>query len=281
MAEVRARSGGVRIHYDDVGQGEPALLFLPGWATRRSVFDPLRPALGARHRLLVMDLRGHGESGQAGDFDSDALVEDALGVVEASGAGRIVPVALSHAGWLAIALRRRLGERVAGLVLLDWLVLDPPPPFLDVLAGLQTDRWRETRDALFGMWLTGVDSREVIRFVREDMGAFPEEMWRRAAREISRAYASAGSPLQALTTLVPPVPTLHLYSQPEDPAFRLGQESFADSHPWFQAVKLRGHSHFPTLEVPGEVAAGIERFVSSDALEREARAPGESAPTTS
>lgn len=262
MSEIRSRSGGVRIAYDDVGQGEPALLCIPGWATSRAVFRSLVPRLSADHRLLIMDLRGHGGSESSGDFDSEALVEDALSVVEASGARDVIPVTVSHAGWIAIELRRRLGERVPQLILLDWLVLDPPPPFLMALKGLQTEGWRETRDALFNMWLAGVNSEPVIRFIHDDMGSFPAETWRRAGREIGNAYAKFGNPLQALTTLAPPVPTLHLYAQPGEPAYQMGQQSFAASHPWFQVQRLNARSHFPMLEVPDEVAASIDRFVT-------------------
>jgi hypothetical protein len=41
-------------------------------------------------------------------------------VIEASQAQHVVPVALSHAGWVAIELRRRLGALIPKLVLLDW-----------------------------------------------------------------------------------------------------------------------------------------------------------------
>lgn len=261
MPEVS--SHGARIRYKDVGQGEQALLFLPGWCCSRAIFSPLIPRLSARHRVLSVDLRGHGESERGGeDFTSGTLVEDLLAVVKASGVRQVVPVALSHAGWLALELRRWLGERIPALVLLDWIVLDPPPPFLGAVKGLQSEAWQESRDALFGMWLSGVDSPEVHRFIREDMGSFAGEMWRRAAREIAGAYARDGYPLRALSALTPPVPTLHLYAQPEDPAYLMAQQSFAGDHPWFQVVKLNARSHFPTLEVPEEVAEHLERFLA-------------------
>lgn len=262
MPEVR--SHGARIRFDELGQGEPTLLFLPGWCTSRAVFAPLVPRLASRHRVLSVDLRGHGQSEQGGkDFTSGTLLDDVLAVLKASGAQRVIPVALSHAGWFALELRRRLGERIAGLVLLDWIVLEPPPPFLDALKGLQSEAWQQSRDALFGMWLQGVDSPEVIRFVREDMGSFNGDMWKRAAREISSAYAREGYPLRALSALVPPMPTVHLYSQPEDPGYLMAQQSFASEHPWFQVFKLNARSHFPTLEVPEEVVAHIEQFLSA------------------
>lgn len=172
-------------------------------------------------------------------------------------------MALSHGGWWALELRRQLGPRVPRLVLLDWLVLEPPPPFLLAVRALRTPRWKQARDALFAMWLHGVDSPDVIRFIHEDMGSFPGDMWNRAGREIEAVYSRDGSPLQALAGLSPPVPTLHLYAQPEDSAWLAAQRSFASSHPWFQVQKLASRSHFPLLELPEEMAARLGRFVDS------------------
>ncbi len=116
-------------------------------------------------------------------------------------------------------------------------------------------------EQVFALWLHGVDSAGLIRFVREEMGAFGVDMWARAAREISAAYAQAGSPLQALAALDPAPPVLHLYAQPDDPGYLSAQESFAAAHPWFSVRKLHARSHFPMFEVPDEMASAIERFV--------------------
>ncbi|MCP3140429.1 alpha/beta fold hydrolase [Pyxidicoccus xibeiensis] len=263
MPEVRS-SGGARIRYDDVGRGGPALLFIPGWCTTRAGFRDVVARCASRHRVLSVDLRGHGTSeGGDTDFDSGTVLEDLLAVVEASGAEQVVPVALSHAGWWAVELRRQLGAaRVPHLVLMDWLVSEPPAPFQDALRGLQSARWQETRDALLGMWLADVDDENVIRFAREVMGGFGEAMWARAAREISAAYAREGSPLRALATLEPASPTLHLYSQPESHDYLAAQVAFGMEHPWFHVLKLPAISHFPMLEVPDLVGVGIEALVS-------------------
>jgi pimeloyl-ACP methyl ester carboxylesterase len=72
-----------RIAFDDVGDGEPALLFLPGWCANRTVFrDLLAPA--ARHRRAVaLDWRGHGASEHPNDdYDTQDLVHDALQVID-------------------------------------------------------------------------------------------------------------------------------------------------------------------------------------------------------
>ena len=78
-----ADSDGIRIHYEDMGEGEPVLLCLPGWCNKQTIFAPLAERLSADHRVLAMDWRGHGDS-QASDrdfgFAENAL--DALAVVK-------------------------------------------------------------------------------------------------------------------------------------------------------------------------------------------------------
>jgi pimeloyl-ACP methyl ester carboxylesterase len=261
----QARSNDIRIVYDDRGSGEPALLMLPGWCVGRGVFRDLPERCAAARRTLAMDWRGHGGSGPPeGEFGEAGLVEDALAAIAASGAQRIVPVALAHAGWVAIALRRRLGARVPGIVLVDWIVGPAPPPFLDALAGLQSpERWEATRSALLAMWLQGMAGTPLADFIPAEMGGHGFAMWARAGREIAAAYRREGSPLAALAGLAPPVPVLHLYAQPDDPGVLAAQQGFAAAHPWFRVARLAARSHFPMFEVPDRMAAEIEGFAAT------------------
>ena len=259
-----ARSGAVTIRFSDVGEGEPALLCLPGWCASRAAFDDVAEKLGRGRRVLALDWRGHGRSDPAAaDFGAADLVADAIAVIEESGATEVIPLATAHAGWEAIELRRRLGpDRIPKLVLVDWIVTAAPPPFLAGLAALQdAARWQAARDQLFGMWLEGVDHANVVRFVREDMGSYAGEMWARAGREIAAAYQRETSPLDALAALDPPAPTLHLYAQPPDAGYLDVQRAFAARHPWFEVEKVEARSHFPTLEVPERVVELVERFI--------------------
>jgi pimeloyl-ACP methyl ester carboxylesterase len=262
-ASMETNAQGIRISYDDLGRGEPALLMLPGWCANRTGLKFLASLASASRRTLALDWRGHGESGATTtDFGVRDLVTDALAVIEASGAASIIPVAVSHSGWVALELRRRLGSRLPKLVLLDWIILEAPAPFVGVLKALQDPvQWQPARQQLFSVWLEGIDHPEVIRFVREEMAAYDFAMWSRAAREILAAYTQSGSPLKALAQLSPPVPTLHLYGPPADPEYLAAQQAFAAKHPWFQVRRLPARSHFPTLEVPELVAAEIEHFV--------------------
>ena len=248
---------------DDLGSGEPALLLLPGWCGDRTVFDAFAAEAGRSRRTLVADLRGQGElAGDSADFDSSAQVDDLVGLLDQRGVDRVVPVALAHAGWLAVELRRRLGAaRVPGVVCVDWMPLGTPPGFADALAGLQdAAAWQKVRAALAGMWTAGTDDPAVHRYV-ESMCEYGFEHWRRAGREIAAGFAQ-GSPLATLAGLGP-CPTLHLYAQPDDPSYLGLQEDFSALHPWLSVRRLDAVSHFPTLEVPGTMAREIEEFVCS------------------
>jgi pimeloyl-ACP methyl ester carboxylesterase len=258
-----ADAGGVRIAYDDEGpRADVAVLCLPGWAVNRGLFAAIAERLADRHRVITLDWRGHGDSGRpATDFGHEELAADALAVIDASGVGRVVPVAQAHGGWVAIELRRRLGERVAKIVATSWLVVDPPPPFVAALHGFQDrERWRDAREQVFSMWLTGAPQGVVDR-VRQEMGAYGFDMWSRAGRAIIGDYVRYGTPLRALAELDPKPKVLHLFSLPRSPEFLATQQTFSAANPWFSVKRLNGASHFPTLEIPDATTAELERFI--------------------
>ena len=247
----------------DLGTGGPTLLFVPGWCGGRDVFDPLLPTLAEHRRVVSVDLPAHGTSAApAGDFTITDVVDALVATVDELGIDRVVPVGLSHAGWAAIDLRRRLGaDRVPGVVLLDWMVLGTPPGFADALAGLQSPAWADVRAGLTTMWLDGLDIPALTDFVAS-MTRYGQEHWSRAGREIAAQFAAQPVPLAALEQLQP-CPALHLYAQPAAPEVLAAQQEYAAEHPWFSVHRLEARSHFPMFEVPGEMALVLEEFVRS------------------
>jgi pimeloyl-ACP methyl ester carboxylesterase len=55
-------SNGVKLAYDERGSGSPAFVFIHGWTCNRSFFAPQVEHFANRHRVISVDLRGHGES---------------------------------------------------------------------------------------------------------------------------------------------------------------------------------------------------------------------------
>jgi len=255
---------GVPIAYDDLGEGDPALLLLTGWCSNRGRWADVAELASRRRRVVSFEWRGHGDSRAApGDFGVEEMVADALAVVDTGGIGSFVPCAASHSGWVAIELRRRLPERVPKLVHLDWMLVEPPRPYMDVIRQLQlADGWPAARDTLFRIWQADVDSAQ-IRGALDAMNEHGADMWMRSGRVIEASYLEHGSPLDALAALEPAPPTLHLYGQPQSEEYLEAQHRFAGSHPWFQVRRLDVRSHFAMIEAPHEVAEAIEAFVSS------------------
>jgi pimeloyl-ACP methyl ester carboxylesterase len=232
---------------------------MPGWCANRTHFGELVSICAPQRRCLVIDWPGHGESGTPdSDFGDKDLIDAAKAVIEKSKATRVIPVSTAHAGWVAIELRRQLSERIDKIALLDWLVLDPPAPFLEGLRGLQSpNHWKQVRDALFATWLSEIGDAKIIDQVQRDIGSYGYEMWSRAGREIGAEYTRFQNPLRAMSELRNPPPILHLFSIPKDEAFLAEQQNFAKNHPWFKVRRLDGKTHFPSLECADVVAAEI------------------------
>lgn len=245
-------------------EDSPTLLLFTGWCDDRRQFDPLLEATGRHRRTISLDWRGHGGSPPApGDFGTAELVADALEVIDREHLDRVVPVAVSHAGWVALELSRALGERVPAVVLVDWMVLGPPPGFSDALRALQSPTtWEAVRADLVALWTDGVSHPGVLDSVRR-MQRHDHDMWARAGREIDRSFSAAPVPLEAFAELARPVQ--HLYAQPADPGFLAAQRKFAEHHPWFEVERLNALSHFPMIEVPEEMARLVEEFVRRSA----------------
>jgi pimeloyl-ACP methyl ester carboxylesterase len=260
MAEAHAN--GVRIDYDDWGSGEPALLFLTGWCSSRERWAKVAARTSERRRVVAFDWRGHGRSDSPpDDFGVDELVEDALAVIDASGAEFVVPCAASHSGWVALELRRRLGDRVPKLVHADWMLAVPSERYLEVIHQLDSPEWEIARDTLFHIWAAGVDTPDV-RDVIGVMNRHGEEMWRRSGREIGGSYEREGCPLDAFDRLDPAVPVLHAYGQPHDPEYLELQQRYAAERDWFSVLKLDAVTHFAMLEEAPKLAEAVESFVS-------------------
>ena len=256
----------VPVSFDDAGRGEPALVYLTGWCSARSSYAAMVEHTARHRRSIAIDWRGHGTSPAIdGDFGWPQMADDVLAVLAACGVDRFVPVANAHAGWVARDLAERVPGRVAGVVLLNWLVLGAPPPFAAGLAALANPATtHQAAGGLTASWLAGAEDVPGLAELIAAMRRHSDGMWARAGREIAAAYAAHTSPLRAFAALAAPPPVRHLYAEPKDPGFLSAQQDFARAHPWFTVRRLdTAHTHFPMLEQPAELAADVTRFAAA------------------
>ena len=266
MAMTHTTVTSVPVSFDDAGHGEPALVYLTGWCSTRTSYAAMVEHTARRHRSIAIDWRGHGTSpAPDGDFGWPQMADDVRAVLDACGVDRFVPVANAHAGWVARDLAERMPDRVAGVVLINWLVLGAPPPFAAGLAALADPATtRAAAEGLTASWLAGHEGVPGLPEQISVMRRHGDEMWARAGREIAAAYAAYASPLQAFAALASLPPVRHVYAEPKDPAFLAAQQDFARSHPWFTVRRLdTAHTHFPMLEQPADLADDLIRFAGS------------------
>jgi pimeloyl-ACP methyl ester carboxylesterase len=110
---------GRAIAYDAVGQG-PCVLMVHSFLCDRKQFRHQVAALRMRWRVISVDMRGHGDSGDADQpFTLYDLVDDLLAVLDAERVRSAVWVGSSVGGMLAMRAAIRHPERVSALVLMN------------------------------------------------------------------------------------------------------------------------------------------------------------------
>jgi pimeloyl-ACP methyl ester carboxylesterase len=112
-----ADSQGVRIAWESHGDGSP-LLLVQGLGYGRWGWQPIVPLLAQRHRVLVFDNRGIGDSDKPpGPYTAAQMAGDALAVLDAAGVERAHVLGASLGGAVAQELALRHAERLEKLVL--------------------------------------------------------------------------------------------------------------------------------------------------------------------
>lgn len=112
---MRATINGVQIGYDDYGQG-PAVLFVHDYPLNRKMWKPqVEPLVEAGFRVLLIDLRGFGDSSlESDEVNIQTYSSDIIGLLNYLGIGRAVVCGLSLGGYVLFDLIEKYPQRVAG-----------------------------------------------------------------------------------------------------------------------------------------------------------------------
>ena len=112
---------GVSIYYEVHGSGPP-LLLTHGYSSTSGMWQGQIAALSKHHKLVLWDMRGHGQSGYPEDTAaySEALtVADMAALLDAVGAETAIVGGLSLGGYMSLAFYRAHPNRVRALLIID------------------------------------------------------------------------------------------------------------------------------------------------------------------
>ena len=129
---ARTRSvsrNGVRLVYTDVGHGDPPIVLIHGWCCDRTHWENQIRALSVDHRVIALDLRGHGDSDKPDqDYDMQGFVSDTLWLLDQLGV-MPPPVLMGHSmgGVIALQMIRARPAAFSGVVFVDSTLLPLAP----------------------------------------------------------------------------------------------------------------------------------------------------------
>ena len=107
---------GVKIHWEEKGEGTPVLLIM-GHRYRSAMWYPILPALTAAHRTIWFDNRGAGHSGYSRKLTVGEMAADAFAVMDAAGVERAHVFGVSMGGGIALEMAIQRPERLTSLIL--------------------------------------------------------------------------------------------------------------------------------------------------------------------
>jgi 3-oxoadipate enol-lactonase len=243
---------------EDGGSGLPPLVLLHSLGLDNEMWAPQVDILARGHRLVRIDLRGHGRSSAPeGPYTMAGLADDVLRVADAAGLERFGIVGLSIGGQVALWLAIERPDRVASLVLADTAArIGTPGSWQQRIELVRTDGLEGLRSGIVERWFSAAfaasEAAAVARTV-ERLLSTP------VAGYLGCCAALAESDLSGLVGRVR-APTLVIVGGADVVTPPEQARWLADRIPGATTAVIDGAGHIANLEAPvafGDLVAGF------------------------
>ena len=170
---------GVHIEYRVLGQGEPAVLLIHGWAADANYWSAQLAPLGTHYTVVPLNLAGHGGSGaNRSDWSIGRYAADVAAVAQQLPNQRLVLVGHAMGATVALAAAPLIGTRVQGIVAVEALrsVGEPPlaaPEIARRMAAFRSDFVGATRRLVMGSLFRRDADHVLMQKVAYDMSLEP------------------------------------------------------------------------------------------------------------
>ncbi len=244
LASVVTAADGVPIHYEAKGKGEPALVFIHCGSCDLTFWENQVAVFAKNHRVVTIDLPGHGESGKGRtNWSIESFGDDVKRVVTKLGLKRVVLIGSSLGGPVALEAARLMPDRVVAIVPVDTL---------------QNVEQRMTAEQVEAMvkQIQSDYKGQMTQYVNQYLFA-PGTPAAVKERVLSQAIAmppELGIPIVKAALLYDPIPTLRTLKMPiraiNSDLYPTNLEGNRKYAPQFEAVIMKGIGHYPMLEDP-------------------------------
>jgi pimeloyl-ACP methyl ester carboxylesterase len=257
-ADTAPSPDGIPIVYEVHGAGEPTLVFIHGWSCDRTYWKPQLEAFSKKHKVIAIDLAGHGESGagKREEWTMAAFGGDVAAVLEKLDVKGAVLIGHSMGADVVTEAALRAPGRVTGLVWLDQYnqlgTPRDPKQVEQFMANIRANFPETTQKFVRGMFPPTAEPKLVDK-VAADMSSAPPEI---AVDALHETLINEPNVREALAELKVPVITINPASAPID-------EASLKKH-GVEVIRMPGVGHFLMMENPAGfnllLAQAIERI---------------------
>lgn len=248
---------GVPIHYSVQGKGEPALVFVHCWGCDRNLWENQVAEFAKNHRVVTIDLPGHGKSGHdRKNWSVTSYGEDVKTVVTRLDLKRVVLIGSSMGGPITLEAARRMPDRVEGIVPVDTLhnieARVPAEQVDAVVKQLQAD-YKTAMTGFLNQYFFGPKTPAAVkqRVIAEATSRPPEL----AVTILKAILAHDAAP--SLREVKVPIRAINAALMPTNVAVN---QKYA---PQFSVVVMEGFGHYPMLEDPATFNRHLAEFLQS------------------
>jgi pimeloyl-ACP methyl ester carboxylesterase len=214
---IASSPDGIAVAYEVRGSGTPAIVLVHGWSCDRAYWRHQVGEFAQHHRVVALDLAGHGESGGGRrDWTMRAFGRDVAAVVDQLGLRDVVLIGHSMGVDVVVEAALELHGRVRGLVLVDqYKSLGNPATRAEVQARVEpfrSDFVATTRTLVRNMFVPG-SPPEIVEWIVDDMSAAPTDV---ALSALENTWSNEGKLLEALPKISAPMVAINSDKRPTE-----------------------------------------------------------------